>query len=144
MQNTLFVFIIVAGPDSDASSELIISAVEAELIEKNIEFKAEVKNGLPIIAVTQPPFRFYIILARNTSEWLNDCETLARDAQLPWDKKPIDNQMLTNIFEKHEGTKLNKLHLPIAQIIYAKICEFQNVTIYCIPSAGRSKLFGLF
>ena len=132
----MFIFIGAIDSNSGATIEELRARLETAFLECPQQPHFQLKEGLLTLAFTKPDFRFHLVVERKWSENLKDWKKLAKDAELPWDGKPVDLARLIEIQARLSKRKWFSFepYQEIARKIMQEMERFQNVTIFCIPS----------
>src|ERR1700712_1769829 len=99
---SIFVFpgVIESGPG------IIMSELQSQLeatLSKNVQpVEFNLKEHLLTITLSNPDFRFHIIITQKEKRLFKDWVQLAKDFELPWDKKPVDKARLRKTFVQPE------------------------------------------
>ena len=99
-----------------------------------IQFK--LKDELLILTLTNPDFRFYLSFVKNERQNLEEYKQFAKNAELPWDIKPVDKTRLQTIYThlEEKGWTEYKLFSDLAYQILEQMETFQRLKVFTIPS----------
>lgn len=149
MKTPLFVFLGVIEKGTDANISALKRRLEVAIPNSTSELKFEEKDELLIIRVESPRFCFYISFVDNDHKTLSGWKELAKNFELPWDVKPVDQVRLSSIIiylESH-GWADYIAALNLSHTILKEIEDFSQVKVFTIPSVGKttfwSRLFGI-
>jgi hypothetical protein len=140
MKTPLFVFLGVVEKGTDANISTLKRRLEVAIPNLISESKFEEKGELLIITVKSPRFCFYISFVDNDHKTLSDWKELAKNFELLWDVKPVDQSRLSSIIvylESHGWANYRPV-LNLGHTILKEIEDFSRVKVFTIPSVGKS------
>jgi len=95
----IFVFLGVTESGTNANISELQQRLEKLPAEYNHTIKIEPKGDLFILTLSNPDFYFYVSIVKNDSGELPYWTDLAKNFNLPWDKKPVSATKLLRIYE---------------------------------------------
>ena len=106
----------------------------------------ELKEELLTLNFSHPRFPFYITFVKNEAQTVQDYKEVARNFEVPWDVKPVDEKRLAEICTELElnGWAECKPHFQMAFTILREMQNFKSVTVFTIPSMPKRTFFRRF
>ena len=134
MKPTIFVFTGVCHNESHPDLAAFKDILQPHLQQLSLILNMSVTGNQLMLSLTNPDFRYYISLI--TQKQLKDIKELARDFELPWDRKEITRQRLTNIYNviEKEGWFPFKPYPEVGFVILDELKKLGNITPYSVPS----------
>lgn len=130
MQIALFVFAGLTGKNSNASLTVLKERLEKRFSEIGISNQFIIKEQL--LSSRFDEVSFYVSFLNNKDE-LKDWFQMAKDAELKFEKTPIDKVGLIKRYSKLEKSPFyvyKKIHFSLGLIIIEEMEKFTDVTIY--------------
>lgn len=143
MTRPTFVFLGVTESGTDANIGLLQERLEKLPAEYNRSIKIEPKGDLLILTLSNPGFCFYVALVKNNSTEFFDWTDLAKNFNLPWDKKPVTVTRLQRIYEflKQDGKSEYNSYHEIGFAILNELEKFSHLQVFTIPSFEKRSLW---
>lgn len=140
---SIFVFLGVTEPGTDANINLLQERLEKLSAVNNQPIKIEPKGDLLILTLLNPDFCFYVALVKNDNGGLPYWTDLARNFELPWDKKPVTATRLKRIYDFLEkvGKYEYDINHEIGFAILNELEKFSFLKVFTIPSAEKRGLW---
>jgi hypothetical protein len=139
MKTPLFVFLGVVENGTDANTSILKERLENAFQNLPGELKFEEKEDLLIVTKNPPRFCFYISFVNNNEKTLGEWKEMAKNFELPWDIKPVDESRLIEIISYLElkGWAEYRSTLDLGYTVLKEIEKFSHCKVFTIPSVGK-------
>jgi hypothetical protein len=139
MKTPMFIFLGVVENGTNANLEELKDRLAFAFQDLSVSLTFEIRGELLAIAIDPPQFSFYITFANNDHQTVADWKEFARDFELPWDIKPVDESRLaaTISYVEKRGWGEYRSALDLSYIILGTLKEFNHCQVFTIPSVGR-------
>ena len=139
MRSSIFVFLGVTADGSDGDINILKDRLQKALIENLRPIQCRLDGELLILTLVNPDFRFYLSFVKNERQNLEEYKQFAKNAELPWDIKPVDKTRLQTIHTllEEKGWTEYKLFSDLAYQILEQMETFQRLKVFTIPSLSK-------
>jgi hypothetical protein len=139
MRSSIFLFIGIMESGSDGDINILKDKLQKALEEQPQPIQFKLEGELLTLTLTNPDFRFYLSFAKNERQNLEEYKQLAKDAELPWDIKPVNKARLQTIYAlmEEKGWMEYKPYYNIGYHIIEQIQAFQRLKVFTIPSMEK-------
>jgi hypothetical protein len=146
MKSFIFVFLGVTETGTNANIKTLQAKLEESLAKHIQPIKFTLKDELLILTLKNPDFRFYLSFEKNVNESLPEWIDLAKNFELPWDRKPVNKERLQNIYNllEDEGWSEYKPFYEIGFTILSEMEKFSKLKVFTIPSMKKSSWRRIF